>query len=254
LAKRKKRFTDSDREITEKIDKRDWFTEDTAWFKEQVEAKKAEVDMDMIENIKFEARIRNGMTTTPDAEELDDDGKKKKRKNPIFHLKDICTILDWQFPQDKDLRNKLAMFANNLQIIEGANSADMLWNGMVAVITRDHFENPTDMFLSKKEARKGRKRKKSEARHGEERKIRVPKTEEEKKAARKERSRLRREAQKLNITVEEVKKLEDDKATESIEPKKVTRKKPAKKTTKSSAATTKKTRKPRKKTVKTEAA
>lgn len=270
MAKRKKRFTDSERSITEQIDKRDWFTEDSAWFKEQVEAKKDKIDLSMIEDIKIECRLRNGVDTKQVEIELDEEGhgriKKKKPKDPIYHLKDICKVLDWEFPRDKEERTKLAKFSNSLQIVQGANSAQMLWNGMLAIITRDSFEDPTDMFLSKKEARKGRKRKKSEARHGEERKIRIPKTEEEKKAARKERARLRKEAQKLNITVDEVRKLEEEKASEpveSIEPKKVakprkksstkktaTAKKPAstKKTTKPAAAKKTKARKPRKKT------
>lgn len=227
MAKRKKRFTDSDREIAEKIDKRDWFAEDSAWFKDEVEFKKNanKIDLELIEKIKIECRSRADMDEThPDADEED---KKNKRVTPIVHLKDICLVLDWQFPRDKAERTKLAKFSNALKIQHGIDAPDALWNGMMAVITRDHFEDPTDMFLSKKEARKGRKRKKREKVTGE-RPIKVPMTEEEKKAARKERSRLRREAQKLDITVEEVKKLEAEKEKEPKKeaPKKVARKKP----------------------------
>ena len=239
MAKRKRtRLTDSERVITKAVDKRDWFKEDSTWFQEQIEAKKDKIDPKLLEEIKQEARDRNSL----DSDSLNEDEEKKKnRRSPIYHIKDICKVLDWQFPRDKIVRNKLAGFANQLQVSQGANSGEMLWNGMMAVITRPHFEDATDMFLSKKEAQKGRKRRKREAKVGE-REIRVPMTEEEKKAARKERSRIRRKAQKLGITTDEVKKLEAEEVTKPKEEtkKKVTRKKTTSTKKKTKKKTTKK--------------
>jgi len=180
MARKRKRLTDDERAIVEQTAQRDWFTEDTKWFKEQVEAKKATISMELVEEVEKEAMAR-----------ADKDG--------MFHLKDVCKILDWEFPRDKEQRTRLALFANQLQINQQADSARMLWNGMKAVLTREKVENPTDIFVSKKEARKGRKRAKAEAINGV-RQIRIPRTDVEKKTARKERAQIRKEAKKLGIT------------------------------------------------------
>ena len=191
--KKKKKFTDDDRIIAERISKKNWFKEDTVWFKEQIEAKKSDINMELIKEIEEEARNRS--------------------KDTIFRLKDICRVLNWEFPRDGEVREKLAAFSNNLQIIHGADAPQMLWNGMVAVITRDKIDDPTDIFLSKKETQNGKKRKRIETAHGKKR-IKTPKTEEEKDTARKERSRIRRKAKKLGVTPNEYKALEAEKHEE----------------------------------------
>jgi hypothetical protein len=185
--KKKKRLTDSERMVAEIAKgEKDEFNTGSAWFKDEVDKKKGKIKINNIDKKEKEAKKRPG-------------------KEGIFHLKDICEILDWQFPRDKEERNRLAWFSNFLQIAHGADAPRLLWNGMVACIKRDDIINPTDMFLSKKEARKGKARKKREKKYGETRNISVPKTDEEKKAARKERNRIRKEAKKLGITSAEYK-------------------------------------------------
>lgn len=156
--------------------------------------------------------------------------------SPIYHLKDICSVMDWEFPRDHEDRKRLAKFSNFLQTVQGANAQQMLWNGMVAVLTRDDILEPTDMFLSKKEARKSRKRKRLEAKHGDRKN---PITDEEKIALKKERGRLRRKAKKLAITIEQLIVIEEkDSSTQgekistqkkTVQKKKVARKTPQKK-------------------------
>jgi hypothetical protein len=174
LAK-KRRFTDREREIVERIGKQDWFAESTKWFKEQVESKKDTIKLELIEEVEKEAKAR-------------------AYGEGAFHLKDVCKALDWQFPRDKEQRQRLAIFANLLQISQGADSAQMLWTGMKAVLSRDKIENPTDIFVSKKEAKKGSKRTKIEAEQN-----------GGKSDQQKERARIRKEAKKLGITTAEYK-------------------------------------------------
>lgn len=198
--KKKKRISDDDMMVM--THRNDWLPKEAEWYKELVESKKIFIDHINLDKVGKECSERN-------------------EGNGFFRLKDVCNVLDLQFPADKTERNRIATFSNNLQITFGFNGAHVLWNAMMTILKNGDIKNPTDMFLSKKEARKSRKRKKIEAVHGP-REIRVPLSEEQKKAARKERARVRKEAAKLGITTEEFKKLE-------AEPPKKTRKKRAKK-------------------------
>jgi hypothetical protein len=123
----------------------------------------------------------------------------------ICHLKDICSILDWQFPRDKDKRKKLQHFANELGITHGSGStAQMLFDALVKA-REIEVKDPMTLLMTKKEARKSRQRVRKEKANGIERKSLAPKTNEEKTAARKERARIRKEAKKLGMTTAEYK-------------------------------------------------
>lgn len=199
--KKKKRISDDDMMVM--AHRNDWLPKEAEWYKELIESKKMFVDYTNLDKVEKECNERN-------------------EGNGFFRLKDVCNVLDLQFPADKTERNRIATFSNNLQISLGFDGAHVLWNAMMTILKNgENIKDPTDMFLSKKEARKSRKRKKIEAVHGP-REIKIPLSEEQKKAARKERVRVRKEAAKLGISTEEFKKLE-------AEPLKKTRKKRAKK-------------------------
>lgn len=180
------RLTDTERKAG-RNDKYDFLNSESEWFMQTIIDRKPTINMDIVEGVKIECQSR----CSSDVEE--------ENAPSIIHLKDICTVMDWEFPRDKEDRNRLAKFSNFLQTVQGANAQQMLWNGMLAVLTRDDILEPTDMFLSKKEARKARKRKRLE-----ELAAAGLSTPEARAAAKREKGRLRRKSKKLEITIEEV--------------------------------------------------
>lgn len=191
MANRKKRITDTDISITSSVERDNWFEDGAKWFKELVESKKETITDELIKTANKEAAKRNS------------------RKQPFYILSDICQVLDLQFPRDKEERNKLAKFSNTLQVKQNVDAALMLWNGLRATLTRETINHPVDIFLSKAETRKAKKRRKTEEKVGERKVKAVPKSDDEKAEARKERARIRKEAAKLGITTEEYKKQMD---------------------------------------------
>lgn len=186
MAKKKKRLSDTELAISNTIYGDNWFEDNSKWFKELVDSKKEKVDKKELDSVRRMAQ------------------KKNSKKQPFYTLGDICKVLDLQFPRDKEDRNRIAKFSNLLQTQQNTEAPLMLWNGLVAAITRDDIIHPTDIFLSKAESRKARKRRKTEKKVGE-RKVNVPKSDDAKAAARKERARIRKEAAKLGISTEEYK-------------------------------------------------
>lgn len=190
-----KRLTDEDRQVmaaTSRI-----IDKETQWFYEEVKKRRGKIKDSDIKEI--EAKLAEG--------NIEENGNgKKKRKSVFLHLKNICKLMDWQFPRDKEVRSRLQKLANVMLITNGDYGAPLLFQVVKRGLKEDVVD-ATDFFLSKKEQRRAKKRRKTEAVHGVKNKIKGHMSEEEKIAARKKRSKIRREAKKLGISIDEYKKL-----------------------------------------------
>ena len=190
-----KRLTDEDRQVMAAAGK--IIDKETQWFYEEVKKRRGKIKDSDIKEI--EAKLAEG--------NIEENGNgKKKRKSILLHLKDICKLMDWQFPRDKEVRSRLQKLANVMLVTSGDYGAPLLFQVVKRGLKED-VDDATDFFLSKKEQRRAKKRRKTEEVHGVRNEIKGHMSEEEKIAARKKRSKTRKEAKKLGITTDEYKKL-----------------------------------------------
>lgn len=180
--KKTKQLTEFDKEVlmrsNSKILKR------VEWLYEEVKKKRSRISDKLLEEVESEIISRGG-----------------NKDNKFYSLKDICKLLDWSFPENKEERNILSSLSGDLQI-NGCNAQAMLFNFVVRARTED-VDRASDLLLNKKQQKKARKRRKLEKKHGEKRKIKIPKDPHAKVAARKERAKIRKEAKKLGISTQE---------------------------------------------------
>jgi hypothetical protein len=186
-----KRLSDEDRMVLSATART--IEEEVKWLYEEVKKRRGKVKDSLIKEV--------------ESKYVESTSSKKKKRTSLIGLKDICKLMDWEFPRDRDQRDRLQKLNNLMLITSGDYGSPLLFLVIKRGLVED-VDDPTDFFLSKKEQRKARKRRKIEEKHGVDNKVKMkmPKTEEEKKEARKERARIRREAAKLGITTEEYKK------------------------------------------------
>lgn len=170
--------------------------DESQWFYGEVKKLRDKITDEQIQKIEEDAESRGG----------------------LLHLSDICNAMKWKKGKDTPIRNRLAGLANRILISKGDYGAQYLFQILKRGLKED-VEDATDFFLSKKEGRAARKRRKREKTTGETRReIKGVMTEDEKKEARKERARIRREAKKLGITTEEYKAQHEKKKPELKDP------------------------------------
>lgn len=131
----------------------------------------------------------------------------KNGNGGFYSLKDICKVLNWTMEKNKNERTELQTLSSTIAISTGishSDSAKILFEAIPKVLKKD-YEHVTDLLLTGKEVKKSKKRRRIEKKHGEKRKLNTFKTEDEKKEARKERTRVRKEAKKLGISTKEYK-------------------------------------------------
>jgi hypothetical protein len=184
--KKKKSMSDYDRLVL--VSSIKGLKSEIGWFYEQIVSKRKSA-LKKLDSVEKEITDRN-------------EGKKKDR---WFSLKDICKLLNWTFPENKEERKKLCNI-NNKIFIHGHDSHTLLYNFTVRALKEDS-ENPTDFLLPKTEQRMARKRRRREKKAGVKvvEKINLPKSDDEKKEARKERARIRKAAKEMGITTQEYK-------------------------------------------------
>lgn len=126
----------------------------------------------------------------------------------ICHAADIVeTVLGWQKGPDTPHRNRYINVASQIAMVNGYGHAEvhqMFLEACKQYLIED-FEHPMDAFLSRKEQRSARKRRRTEQKHGPRETVRMPKSEDEKKKASRLR-RIKRKAKEEGITEEEYKK------------------------------------------------
>lgn len=135
----------------------------------------------------------------------------------ICHLSDICHLFGWGKGTHTELRNKLAHVSYILLMAHhgSADTADILFKAMKRAL-KDDVQNPVDLVLSKKEGRKARKLRKSLEKNGIDiaKKLKLPKSDDAKAAARRERQRIRKAAKAARMTTEAYKaKMAESKAS-----------------------------------------
>jgi hypothetical protein len=191
---RRKMITDEERVVATSSSKS--LEENMQWFYEAVKAYRGKVTDEALANKE---------------KEISDRG--------LCHLKDVCEILDWQFPRDKDIRNKLSHLGHTLGLASNISSDTynpIIYSAMVKILKGEDPKDPTDLLLSKKEARASRKRRKILAKAGLAITdvIKVPKSNDSKKEARKARAAIRKAAKAAGMTTAEYKaQQKTDKAT-----------------------------------------
>lgn len=187
--KKKSSLSDIDKEILVKTSNN--MSNDLEWFYNQIIERRDFATQDVMNEVENEISIRN-------------DGRKKDR---LYHLKDICKLINWTYPDNKTERSRLTKMSNDLYTT-GNDSHSLLYNFTLRVIKADPNEKAdfTDFLLSKKQRRVARKRRKLEEKNGKSTiNIKISKTNDDKKDARKERARIRKEAKKLGISTTEYK-------------------------------------------------
>src|SRR5208337_4334417 len=126
----------------------------------------------------------------------------------ICHLSDICTLFSWAKGTHTELRNKLAHLSYTILMNNNgqADTAVILFSAMKRGL-KDDYKDPVDLVLSKKESRKARKLRKSLENHDIDlaKKLRLPKTDDAKAAARKKRQEIRKAAKAANMSTEDYK-------------------------------------------------
>lgn len=159
--------------------------EEMKWFYEETKAKRSSIkDEDLV---KLEAEI------------LD---------RGITHFSDICRLFDWQKGRDTEKRNRLAHLGHIILMANSGNidHAAVVFAAMKRGLKED-VKEPMDLILSKSEARKARKIRKTlkanDINLAE--KMNLPKSASDKATARKERARIRKEAKRLGISTTEYK-------------------------------------------------
>lgn len=185
--KRQKSLSDHDKEIL--IRTTNDLKDDIVWLYNQIIQRRDKVTPELRKLIKDDIINRN-------------DGD---RKNKLFSLKDICKLMDWTFPRNKEERRKLCKINDKL-FLANLDSHYLLYSFTTKALKQD-IANPSDLLLSKKEQRAARKRRRVEKRNDTSfaERVNIPKSDNQKKEARKERARIRREAKKLGITSAEYK-------------------------------------------------
>jgi len=176
MARMTKRITDGDRQILSIVSRS--IPEEVKWFYEEVKKKRSTITDEMLKALE---------------NQLGPDG--------VLRLSHICKLMNWEFPRDKEPRNRLASLATNLLIHQSEYAAPLLLQVLKRSLKED-VEDPTDFFLAKKAARIAQKRKEHMKATGA---IKDVASETDKTAARKERARIRKEAKKLGITPKEYK-------------------------------------------------
>lgn len=159
--------------------------EEMKWFYEEIKAKRASVKEEDL--VKLDAEIA---------------------QRGITHFSDICTLFDWQKGRDTEKRNRLAhlghiiLMANNGNIDHAAVVFAAMKRGL-----KEDVKEPIDLVLSKSEARKARKIRKTLARNDVDlaEKMNLPKSNDAKVAARRERARIRKEAKAAGMSTADYK-------------------------------------------------
>jgi hypothetical protein len=131
--------------------------------------------------------------------------KKIMNERKLCILKDTAELLKWKNGKDTDRRNKMWKLTNMMAIYESSDQSTInkIFFDAVSKLLLEDYDRPIEAFLSKKEARKVRKKKKLEEKYGESPAIKkAPKSDEEKKIASRMR-RLKRKAKEENISLEE---------------------------------------------------
>lgn len=121
--------------------------------------------------------------------------------------KDVVDLLGWEDnKKHKDNRNRYVKLTNLIGISNGLGADEVHEIFMVALkrYLLEDFDHPMDAMMSKKEQRNARKRRKVEKKYGEKKEIKIApsKSEEEKKIQSRLR-KLKREATKENISLED---------------------------------------------------
>ena len=191
-------MTDEERMILKAAGKR--IEDETNWWYEEVKKYRDKLTDKDIEKIEKIAEDRGG----------------------LLHLTDICNLIEWKKGRDTEKRNRLQQLSSRIMITKGDYGAYYIFQVLKRGLKEDVVD-ATDFFLTKKEGKAVRRRRKREAKTGEIRKreIKGVMSEDEKKAARKERAKIRREAKKLGITTEEYKeRMNTEEMAKKVKPEK----------------------------------
>jgi len=159
--------------------------EEMKWFYEEIKEKRAIIKAEDVEKLEAEITQRG-----------------------ITHFSDICNLFDWQKGRDTEKRNKLAHLGHIILLANNGNfdHAAVVFAAMKRGLKED-VKEPIDLVLSKSEARKARKIRKTLKNHDVDlaEKMNLPKSDNEKVAARKERARIRKEAKAAGLSTAEYK-------------------------------------------------
>jgi hypothetical protein len=159
--------------------------EEMKWFYEEIKAKRATVTEEALANLEKEIAERG-----------------------ITHFSDICYLFDWVQGRDTEKRNRLAKLGHIILLANNGNidHAAVVFAAMKRGLKED-VKEPIDLVLSKNEARKARKIRKSLKKNDVDlaEKMNLPKSNDAKVAARKERARIRKEAKAAGISTADYK-------------------------------------------------
>jgi len=185
--KRQKSLSDHDKEML--IRTVDDLKDDIIWLYDQIVKRRKKITPSLRKSVKEDILNRNN----------------GDRKHKLFSLKDICKLMDWTYPRNKEERKRLCNINSKL-FIANLEAHYVLYNFTIKALKQD-IKNPSDLLLSKKEQKAARKRRRIEKKNDTSfaERVNIPKTDDQKKEARKERARIRREAKSLGITTAEYK-------------------------------------------------
>lgn len=182
-------MTDSERQILKAAQKDSM--KDIEWFYQEV------------------VKSREAFTSAKEIEDTFNHINKKVERIGLCHAKYVVEeALGWVKGPDTDKRNRYVKLTNNIAVSNGYDHNDVhqLFLDAAKKYLAEDFEHPTDAFLSKKEQRSARKRRKVEEKYGVKKEIKTPKMDDEKKAARQKRAAIRKKADELGIDRDEFKK------------------------------------------------
>lgn len=142
-----------------------------------------------------------------DIKEKFENKNEEVNKRGICLAGDVVEMVSWKKRTHQEERNRYVRMTNLIAITNGYGHDEVHDMFLIAVkrFLMEDFEHPTDALLSNKEQRHARKRRKVEKKYGEKKEIKGNKSDEQKKIDSRLR-KLKREAKKEGVTLEEYKK------------------------------------------------